>query len=286
MYKLVASDMDETFLAHDHTIPAANLEAVRRLADLGVEFVPASGRGFDSVMMTLEGLTSAGLAPSHVISYNGGCITEAGTGRVLTSATMPFDLLEEAFELSRRLDLCFHAYVLNGPVWCSRMNASERDFLAGRMLVEDFPEDDVDFLANEPIAKCLIQSDDFGFLHEVGRDPARYGAEHLVESTTVVYSSNRYIEFCPKGVDKGSGLAHLAGLLGIGLDECIGCGDSVNDLAMIRAAGLGVGAANVTPDVAPSCDYVCSATCDEGVIAEVVDHFVAPQHTPVQDRDI
>ena len=46
MYRLVASDMDETFLAHDHSIPQANIEAIRRMRELGVLFVPASGRSY------------------------------------------------------------------------------------------------------------------------------------------------------------------------------------------------------------------------------------------------
>ncbi len=44
MYKLIASDMDETFLDGTHSIPAANVEALRRLRELGVLFVPSSGR--------------------------------------------------------------------------------------------------------------------------------------------------------------------------------------------------------------------------------------------------
>ena len=44
MYRLVASDMDETFLDADHAIPEANLRALRRMRELGVLFVPSSGR--------------------------------------------------------------------------------------------------------------------------------------------------------------------------------------------------------------------------------------------------
>ena len=43
MYKLIASDMDETFLDGAHRIPAANVDALRRLRELGVLFVPSSG---------------------------------------------------------------------------------------------------------------------------------------------------------------------------------------------------------------------------------------------------
>ena len=37
VYKLVATDMDETFLAKDHTIPQANVDAILRMRELGVE---------------------------------------------------------------------------------------------------------------------------------------------------------------------------------------------------------------------------------------------------------
>ena len=46
MYRIVASDMDETFLGSDHGIPEANVRAVGRLREEGVLFVPASGRSY------------------------------------------------------------------------------------------------------------------------------------------------------------------------------------------------------------------------------------------------
>ena len=50
MYRIVASDMDETFLDGRHEIPPANLEALARMRELGVLFVPSSGRGYLSIM--------------------------------------------------------------------------------------------------------------------------------------------------------------------------------------------------------------------------------------------
>ena len=44
--------------------------------------------------------------------------------------------------------------------------------------------------------------------------------------------------------------------------------------AMIEAAGLGVGVANVTDDVRPFCDAVLRASADDGAIAEVVERFI------------
>lgn len=44
MYRLIASDMDEMFLDADHVIPASSLRALKRMRELGVLFVPSSGR--------------------------------------------------------------------------------------------------------------------------------------------------------------------------------------------------------------------------------------------------
>ena len=57
----------------------------------------------------------------------------------------------------------------------------------------------------------------------------------------VSYSSNRYIEFNHKGVNKGAGLKKLADLLRIDIQDTIAIGDNYNDLSMIKDAGLGVG---------------------------------------------
>lgn len=54
----------------------------------------------------------------------------------------------------------------------------------------------------------------------------------------------------------------------------IAIGDNVNDLSMIRAAGLGVGVGNVDSQVRPYCDYVCERSCDDSAVAEVIERFV------------
>ncbi|MEE1158940.1 MAG: HAD family hydrolase, partial [Atopobiaceae bacterium] len=85
MYRLVATDMDETFLASDHTIPQANVDAILAMREKGVLFVPASGRAYGSIMSSLRTLPPACLEDSYVISYNGGCINRVGEDEPLIS---------------------------------------------------------------------------------------------------------------------------------------------------------------------------------------------------------
>ncbi len=80
----------------------------------------------------------------------------------------------------------------------------------------------------------------------------------------------------PAGVDKGTGLTRLAEMLGIPMSQVIAVGDSSNDLAMIRASGLGVGVANVTDDVRPYCDVVLETAGTDGAFTEIVERFLEP----------
>ena len=90
----------------------------------------------------------------------------------------------------------------------------------------------------------------------------------------VSYSSNRYIEFNHKGVNKGAGLKKLADLLHIDIQDTIAIGDNYNDLSMIKDAGLGVGVQNAAPGIKTDCDYITTATCEEGAVCEVIEKFV------------
>ena len=90
----------------------------------------------------------------------------------------------------------------------------------------------------------------------------------------VSYSSNRFIEFNHTGVNKGTGLMSLAGMLGVKTEETIAIGDNFNDLSMIKAAGLGVGVANSIEGIKKDCDYITKASNDEGAVAEVIEKFI------------
>lgn len=274
MYKLVASDMDETFLDGEHRIPEANLEALRRMRELGVLFVPSSGRPYGSIMENFAGIDQSLMEDSYVISYNGGFINRYGDPEPLVSFQMDQDLALELFLRGRELGLCQHVYTPSGDIFVCDAPSSERAYLSslsGITHLDGAHLDDLSFCDGEPIVKILYMSDDFGALKRLGSE---MGPSLEERGCSVTYSSGRYIEFMPTGIDKGSGLVKLAEMLGFGISETVGVGDSANDLEMIRAAGLGVGVANVTDEVRPSCDVVLDTRADDGAFAEVVERFL------------
>lgn len=275
MYRLVASDMDETFLGAGHLVPPANVEALRRMRELGVLFVPSSGRPYRSIMSSLADIDSALLADSYVISYNGGFINRYGDDTPLLSTVMDRDVLRWLYAYAVERRICMHVYTESGRILTQFVNDVERGYIANLSDIEELPDDAdaIEAAGGEEFPKIIFMDPDFSRMKALGAklrpvlDPA------LVDIT---YSSNRYVEFVPHGVNKGTGLAHLADLLGIDIAETIGVGDSENDRAMIEAAGLGVGVANVSDDMRPCCDLVLDTCADDGAFPELVRRVIEP----------
>lgn len=276
MYKLVATDMDETFLDHDHQIPEANIRAMQRMKELGVLFVPSSGRWYSSIMDNFAHLDPALLEGSYVISYNGGFINRVGDPNPLTSCGIGRACAEELYALGRELGKCMHVNVADGHVFVCDAPEAERTYLEKISGVTHFSSaehTDLSFLDSRDIVKLIFMHPDFEGLQQLGRELEPMAQRLGVEIT---FSSKRYLEFMPAGIDKGYGLKKLAEMLDIPMDQVIGVGDSANDLAMIKAAGLGVGVANVTDDVRPYCDIVLESTGDDGAFEELVEKYLEP----------
>ena len=271
MYKLVASDMDETFLAHDHSIPQANIDAIRRMRKLGVLFVPASGRSYSSVLESFSSAPADLLDGTYVISYNGGTINRAGDPHPLESHSLPFETIRGLFERGKAFDVGVHIYQSDGVVWAANLPEDDKRYLDGHMAYREFDGASIDFLRGVSLAKILFVRHDLAFLHRMAE---QIGA---VPGTSFTFSSGRYLEYLPEGVDKSHGLRALARILGVDVAETIAVGDSLNDLAMIEAAGVGVVVSNSTDGIDGMADYVACSSCDDGVLAEVVEKFIEPQ---------
>ena len=73
-------------------------------------------------------------------------------------------------------------------------------------------------------------------------------------------------EIAPVGVTKWSGVLSLAREWGIDAAEICAVGDDVNDLPMIRGAGLGIAMGNAQPEVLAAADRVVGRQDDDGLV--------------------
>lgn len=270
MYKIIASDLDETLLDDNHEVPRRVIDAVAAARRMGVRFVPATGRPAGSVRPTLETLGLADSPNDYVLSFNGGCLTRNSDPTPLTTCRLPRERAEAIYQAGRRYGVCMHVNSLD-PVYLYNYAPEERAYIEGRMNIIETSAPTLDFLGSDPVVKIIFMSLDMPYLQRIEREMAETG---LTEGLDVCYSGNRYLEFNAPGVNKGSGLLDLARRLDVAPEETIAIGDNSNDVSMIAAAGLGCSVANATDEAKAAADYVCQADNNAGAVAEVIEKFV------------
>lgn len=268
MIKLIACDLDETLLGHDGKIVAKNIELIAKARAQGVYFVIATGRGFCTVQGTLAEIGLNDKENEYVISFNGGALTENKNNRVIYYDGIGFERASELYRRGLDYDVCIHAYTQT-QVFVRNFVPSERLYLSSRMTVTEIENDNIDFLKGENIVKCVYMNEDRSYLQYIANELG-----DITQDMDISYSSNRYLEFNNRGVNKGSGLKRLADILNVSMENTMAIGDNLNDISMIKAAGMGVAVANATQEVKDSADFITSMTFNDGAVAEAIERFV------------
>jgi hydroxymethylpyrimidine pyrophosphatase-like HAD family hydrolase len=97
---------------------------------------------------------------------------------------------------------------------------------------------------------------------------AEFGQRIACHRVGVTPHGSDVLEIFGPSVSKWEGVRHIAEKYGIEQSQVIAVGDDVNDLAMIRAAGLGLAMGNAKPEVQAAADRVIGSNRDDG-LAEV-----------------
>ncbi|RHW50056.1 Cof-type HAD-IIB family hydrolase [Bombilactobacillus bombi] len=269
-YKLVASDLDETLLNDEKHVGQKTQEAIAMARDLGVIFVPNTGRGFTLIHQTLSELNLTEASNEYVISFNGSAITENRNERVIAKTLMDFATVNTLFQVGVKNKATMHIYTLT-DIYVYNIENDEKNYLDKMgFAYHVFDEPSLDFLQNQPLIKMLYKDKERANLDDLHSQIP----QDILTNTTCTYSSNRYMEFNKAGINKGKGLLELAEILNIKPTEIIAIGDNTNDLSMIRVAGLGVAVQNAAKEVKDAANYVTSNDYNHDAVAEVIKKFI------------
>jgi hydroxymethylpyrimidine pyrophosphatase-like HAD family hydrolase len=97
---------------------------------------------------------------------------------------------------------------------------------------------------------------------------------YLGEKITLFTSKPYFLEILPADTNKGTALAKVAELLGVKQEEVLAIGDSMNDEAMIRWAGIGVAMANGDQRIKDIAYQVTENTNDNDGVAEIIEKYI------------
>ena len=260
--RIVFSDMDDTFLAPDKSIPPQNLDAVDAIRRAGVLFVPCTGRH-------LGGVPGEALARAdYVVCDSGASVYDARTREVVWSRPLAAETAIALYELVGDVPIEFDVYA-GGNVYARRsdmwitdeadLEPPVKEYLASSRIPFDGPFDE--FVRGlERIDRLSLQS--------VTRDPVDRMLPALrgIPGAVLTPVLGNVVEVTSPAASKGSALEALCSLAGIPVELSVAFGDSPNDIAMLEAAGTSVAVENAIDECKRLADLVAPA-CHEGGFA-------------------
>ena len=262
----MALDMDDTLLRSDLTISHRTRSVIKKAEDAGVTVVLASGR-VPAAMEHFAGLLKMKRKNGYLICCNGTVIQESNTGNIICETKLDLKTALHVFDLADAEGFPLQIYEDN-ILYVSRHNefSGYDQKLTGlrQVVVENFRA-----MVGRGCHKLLIPGDPV-LLIPLGKLLNNY----LGDSATIFTSKPYFLEILPANTDKGTALAKVAGLLGIKQEEVMAIGDSMNDEAMIRWAGMGIAMANSDERIKGIADLVIDKTNDDDGVADVIEKYI------------
>lgn len=224
--------MDGTLLNDKGEVSEGNRLAIKEAQQKGIFVVLSTGRSLRTCKEHADSLELT----SFLVTVNGSEIWD-DKRELVERNLVNSDLIQWMWELSKQHKTKFWA-ISTTKNW---FNDMPEDILGFEWLKFGFDIDDDEI--RETIMKELKAKGEF----------------ELSNSTL------KNIEVNPIGINKAKGLKVVCERLGIAMENVMACGDSLNDLAMIQEAGLGIAMGNAQETVKETADWVTATNNEDGV---------------------
>ena len=277
---LIALDLDGTLLRPDGTVSPRSIEAVHAARNAGIDVIVCTGRGYVECRHVL-----GWIGQTDAVIVAGGSITACGeTGRTLDRVPMHPSLVSRVVDILHEHEQAamvlkdpsaagYDYLVLGGedehpvdPVtswWFEELGVTAR--FARTLEDDEHPEQTVrvglctDEHAAGPVSGALRESlPDSAVLHDF---PAVVGPRMGEAEPRRV----NIVEVFDGRASKWNAIERLADERGIDPSRVAAIGDEVNDVSMVRGAGLGVAMGNAVPSVIEVADRRTETNAEEGV---------------------
>ncbi|WP_238386339.1 Cof-type HAD-IIB family hydrolase [Streptococcus sp. S784/96/1] len=270
MIKLIATDLDGTFLTKEHTYDKTLFAKVLdKCEDRGILFTVASGRP----MLSVQRLFSDVLSRIAIIAENGSVVSYKG--KVISEHFMsPEQYLAVAEQLENLSDC--HGYLLSGRVGAyAPLNTRDVYFNRVSEFYEKTQKMDLTQITDD-IYKLTAQfSDDLILEHSRALTDKNSslsavvtgfgGMDIILDGITAVVTGFGGMDIILDGITKATGLEDLCHFLGLNVSEVIAFGDNFNDAEMLSFAGTAVATANAREGIKEIADKVIGS-CEDGAV--------------------
>ncbi len=241
-YRLLALDLDGTLLNDRSEISPANAEWVRRAQKAGITVMVSTGRGFESALPYARQIGEQ----NPMVTANGGEIWRR-PHELHRRTPLDAELVMRLHRLAERHgDTWFWGYTTHG--------------LYNR-------DNWVDDTFSRVWLKFGYYTENRSVLEEILKEIRSW------EGLEISNSHPFNIEVNAAGVSKATAIEEVCRMIGCRMSEAVSIGDSLNDIAAIRACGLGVAMGNAQDEVKEAADAVTAGHTEDGV-ARAIQQYI------------
>ena len=270
-YRLIASDLDGTLLSDDAKVTKENFEAIEKITDAGVLFVPVTGRAMYEMPDNVVNCPSV----RYTVSSNGAVIYDKLTGEKITHC-FTVERFREIFQLLKKYQVTMTIHYDQKSITDANKVSDEafdyycvNDYYRKHIRTTNVMMDNFDeYFSEDREAEML--SIFFRYEEELREC---YDALEAMGDVDITASTKGNLEIIRRGALKGAALEKLTEMLSIPLSETIAVGDSRNDLSMIEIAGLGLATSNAIDVVKAAADEVICSN-NENIAAYIWENHI------------
>jgi Cof subfamily protein (haloacid dehalogenase superfamily) len=270
--RMLVVDLDDTLLRSDLSVSYRTRNVLKKAVSQGLVVVLASGRipaSLDQFSKTLGMNKRSG----YLICSNGTIIQESNTGKIIWEIRLDTETALAVYDLATAEGFPVQIYE-DDIMYVSKTNEFTRydQKLTG---LKQVVADDFHAVVKKGCNKLLIPGDPMLL------QPLEILIRTYLGADITLFTSKPYfLEILPKATDKGTALAQVAEMLNIGQREVMAIGNSMNDEAMIRWAGVGVAMSNGDERVKKVADLVTEKSNDEDGVADIIEQYILGKGPP------
>ncbi len=270
-YELVAIDIDGTLLDNDEQISKENIDAINRCEKNGVKVCICTGRNVRNTIKIAKKLKTG--AP--FVCSDGAIFYDTKKNKVIVEKKFSKETLEKLVRIANEFNLYMEfntrskyiKYVKNvelekfsyGEVAKTLKQRLSHYFIKRVRYVKNI---DIFLIENKnDINQFLIGGDE----EEVEKFKEKISGVEF-EDVDIRYDLwENYIFVVCKGCTKAHGLDILSEHFNVSIENMIAIGDQMNDIDMIKRAGLGVAMGNAHEEIKKNANVVTKTNLESGV---------------------
>ncbi|MCR5143955.1 MAG: Cof-type HAD-IIB family hydrolase [Lachnospiraceae bacterium] len=269
MPKIFFIDFDGTLLNDDKSISQKNIDALKRVQEAGDYLAFTTGRPFYGGDFLFEHI---GISKKNcfLLCFQGALIYDLYNEKIINTHYMESSLVRELVLDLQERGIYFQAFTKD-LMYCFEINDFTKRYIKITNEPHKLVESIEDFIKEDIFKIMAIDYDEKDKL----LDFQSYVSFNKKFDCENFFSSEWFLEFTKRGVDKGSALKELAAFLDIRIEDTVAIGDEENDIPMIQAAGVGVAMLNASDDIKVSADEVTTVDNNCGGVAEIINKYVS-----------